>query len=117
MAGWYCDQTLTAEVVKPCPAGTYSDTGASECTACPSDKECPYTNNEPLNCPEGFYVTAGSQVSCEMCPSGTYADLSSNTCETIDPGYGSMLTHLVPMKCTYGYYSDSTTIDAGGIDC
>ena len=76
--------------IEICKAGTYSPSGATECTpcasgtyaahpgapgcyVCPRGHMCSNTNMEPEQCPMGTYNNLTSQTCCHSCPPGKFA--------------------------------------------
>ncbi len=92
-AGTYNENTeaTSADACLPCPSGTYSNIGASECTPCSAGT---YNENTEatsadacLPCPSGTYSNIGASK-CTTCSDGSYSLGTGNTyCSTCPPGY------------------------------
>ncbi|KAG9127762.1 hypothetical protein FRC07_009887 [Ceratobasidium sp. 392] len=82
-AGWYSQAGATS--CSDCPEDTYSSAGASKCTQCPTGKGCgrnSYTPNQCIDkCPDGQVYTNGR---CQNCPAGSYSN--NNQCSDCPAG-------------------------------
>jgi len=118
---------------RECPAGSYSSSGALECTFCPvgfyskssgsiSCASCPSgsfgvvpgASNETVACapcPEGTFndLTGQTRISCISCPAGTFSNVlgarSSSTCSSCKPGTFSSAGDSSCSPCLEGYYA------------
>ena len=95
LAGFYRGSGVVASFASclVCPAGTYSNYGASECISCPAGSYCLGAGNPSfILCPIATYNpnTGGNSLSaCITCPAGTYAlpgSVSSTQCIPCQPG-------------------------------
>ncbi len=97
--------------ILPCPAGSYSATGQSDCTACPQGSTCPagYHEINPISCPVGYYMdVSGSSGPCLACPPGRYcAGSGTITPSVCANGKWSMGASGSCDDCPAGYYSAS----------
>jgi hypothetical protein len=121
---------------KQCPAGSYSSSGALECTFCPVGfysestgsilcKSCPSgsygvmpgSSNKTLaciQCPVGTFneLTGQTRISCTSCPTGTASNStgasSKNTCKSCEPGTYSLSGDSSCTPCLPGFYSDTS---------
>lgn len=123
--GYYCpNDEATSQT--PCLAGTFSDWGAIQCTACPAGKisgsslsvgctACPEGTYQPnagasacVRCPVGYKSTAvESTVPCAACPAGTFNLLEGQTsCALCDAGsYKDTSGPGLCIACGIGYMS------------
>ena len=106
-AGYACD----GESQDVCPAGTFSQNGASSCTNCGSANQYSSEGSEScLTCPAGNYTnweTAGTTTAteCNICPAGYECDGANiencgSTNKYSAEGSDSCLT------CPAGYYTN-----------
>ena len=86
-AGQYQDKTGQASCIN-CPAGKYSNEGATSCTVCPAGR---YSSSEGsktcTKCPAGKYQNQTGQTSCISCPTGKWSAEGATSCYT--PGSGT----------------------------
>ncbi|KAG8732273.1 hypothetical protein FRC12_019354 [Ceratobasidium sp. 428] len=82
-AGWYSQAGATQ--CSDCPEDTYSGPGAGSCTQCPTGKGCGRKSTTPNQCidkcPDGKIYTGGY---CQNCPAGKYSN--NNMCSDCPAG-------------------------------
>ena len=102
-AGYQCPESgvrsLNVSSVQrpaPCPIGTYSELGQSECKSCkpgyytvtiasayckpcPSGFMCKKLHRNPVRCPLNFYTSCIGQLPCSPCSLGMYTLRSGST--------------------------------------
>ncbi|KAJ1474532.1 hypothetical protein T484DRAFT_3254951, partial [Baffinella frigidus] len=110
--------TSKAPVCSPCKAGTYKDTDAAACTACPSNAVSAEgsTSLSACTCPAGFTGDAGGGGSCIRCGSGTYKGVGGSAACSVCPSNAVSAegsTGLSSCVCPEGFSGDA---GAGG-DC
>ena len=100
-----------------CPAGSYSNSGATSCSLCPVGQYSGSPGSGSCSsCPPGTYSASPGATSCTQCPPGTYNSNSGSTSQssctacpagTANVNYGaSSGSSCVP--CVAGYYSPTT---------
>jgi len=98
-AGFYC---VGDGIKTQCPDNFVSDTGATDCTACPD--ETPYSyNNQCVACDgSGQYVNDGI---CDVCEDGKYPYENHYSC-TLCNGVGEYINNGVCKICQVGTIPD-----------
>lgn len=98
-AGFYC---VGDGIKTQCPDNFVSDTGATDCTACPD--ETPYSyNNQCVTCTgAGQYVNDGI---CDVCEDGKYPYENHYSC-TLCNGVGEYINNGVCKICQVGTIPD-----------
>ena len=84
-AGYFCTSTDDPGIINPCPAGRYSDPGATAC--------CPFNTT--------YYAGTRAQGFC--CEPGSYGAPDSNTCSRCPAG--SFCPAGAPTPCPSGTYN------------
>eukprot|EP00767_Chilomastix_cuspidata_P000870 gnl/Chilomastix_cuspidata/1248.p1 GENE.gnl/Chilomastix_cuspidata/1248~~gnl/Chilomastix_cuspidata/1248.p1 ORF type:complete len:6697 (-),score=752.02 gnl/Chilomastix_cuspidata/1248:22-17397(-) len=113
--GNFCANTYI-EVV--CPAGWYSDNGASYCSICPQGYYCPESSTyevsaqNPIACPTGAYCPAGSS-NPRLCPGGTFQQTTLKTavsdCQTCSEGSYCPPGSSLETSCPQGFFCKAGT--------
>jgi len=137
---YYCASTgLSIYTAHPCPAGTYSNVGASACTACSTGRYQPGTaKTSCVACGTGQYtnttgaaactfcaagtasdaVEASDETTCAICLAGQYAPRGASSCEHCSTGqYSSANGAAACTDCDAGYYCPSTGMSDSGFAC
>ncbi len=117
-AGFYRNYypDLTTFTCAACPAGTYSQLGALECTPCAAGSASPNLTATSaatcVACRAGFFAPSQSS-SCAACPIWSYALASSGQCTNCSIGYYAPAQASICSACAPGKYS--TTPGIGSI--
>jgi hypothetical protein len=124
-AGYACPAGSTSPLATTCPAGTYSLSGAPECSACPGGRyggtsalttpsctgpcnagyACPDNSTSPfaVQCPLGKYSLEGATV-CSACEAGRFGSqpgLATSACSGLcPPGVFGATTGLTSASCS-----------------
>ena len=105
-AGSYSNAGATS--CSKCPTGSYSNTGASSCSKCPAGSYANASATGCSSCPEGYYSNAGAS-SCSVCPAGYYT--SSGKCVPCPQGTfnpkPAQSNAVACIPCRPGSYSSS----------
>ena len=105
----YADGLSTSTVCTACPAGRYSQSGAT-CDNCAPGFYCPSTSMSSQNpCPSGSYCPSAGMSAVITCPAGSYCPIGSSAqilCPagtySSAPGQSSVDTCT---QCATGFYS------------
>ena len=90
-----------------CGAGTYSGSGAIECTSCPAGTYGDEAGaSECISCPIGTYsdivgCSSGNNCSCQSCPANTYSgSIGATKCTSCPAGKNSDAGSTALSDCT-----------------
>lgn len=105
-AGYYCPGN---SVVTACPAGTYSNDGASSCSTCPANYYCPGASDK-ISCGAGSTSPAGSSSSSSCSFNGCLAGSTSGySYSNINNGSSVSVTKPACYRSSGGSYSATAT--------
>ena len=108
----WTSQWLGKGTISQCAANTYSGSGATSCTACPTGQTSPAgsgsasacTTSSAATCQSGSYNPSGGSATsaCQLCPANTYtsAPNSATSCTACPPGQTSPLGGTSASACT-----------------
>eukprot|EP00960_Hanusia_phi_P077080 768646-Hanusia_phi.AAC.18 len=114
---FYCPKDCPSSAFEPisCPAGTFSDFGAENCTSCKQGSYSIGNATTCLLCPPGFYCNMGYHDP-EPCQRGTYCDSSCSVCKSCPLGtFSSMLRSSSCLQCPPGHYCDAMHSEIPGV--
>ncbi len=116
--GTYFDSTgaIGSTQCRSCPVGTWSGSGSSVCTVCPSGKSSPEKSvsaDQCVICAVGGYYNS-TTLSCILCEKGYYTITpGANKCSMCELGtYGDEVGLSYCKKCGVGTYSSLTPTDS-----
>ena len=95
----YCPKDTLDPI--PCPFGSYSMTGKSECTGCPDGQYWDSNSGTCKGCTKGSFCKNGVE---EKCPEGTNSGANASKCVSCNPGQYFNGSNCV--NCAKGTYSD-----------
>lgn len=119
-AGHFCTNASSSPV--PCEAGSYApDSGASECSSCPSKFWCETGAVQLQPCLPGHACPAAT-ASPVPCPVGTFTNrtdlATTDDCDVCVEGHYCPTEGLVhPIPCAAGHYCRSNSTIAAPTDC
>ena len=87
-----------AEYQLPCPAGTFSNTGAIECTKCPENTYSDETSDSCIDCEEGYYSFEGASE-CIPKPNCTIDDYQKVYGPCVNGYRTAIYTPIAPYIC------------------
>ena len=100
-----------ASVCDSCPSGTYSDEGGTKCTSCSAGTwQSAIGSSSCSHCEAGKYSTVegATESDCAICPSGTYSLKESSSCSKCLAGsWQSGMGSSNCENCATGTYSTS----------
>lgn len=110
IAGMYLDLSGDNVACLECDFGSFSDQGATACTACPPGTYGPdVVASACSQCPPGQFETGYGSTACQDCPLGQQASLDSTRCSPCPPGFYCLPNGTVA-ACPIGTFSNSSGI-------